>query len=346
MAAPGRFLIVGPSWVGDMIMSQTLYKLLRARYPDAGIDVLAPRASLPLVSRMREVSRGIVVNTAHGEFKLRYRWGLGEHLAVNGYTHAIVLPNSWKSALIPFFAGIPVRTGFLGEYRYFLLNDIRLLRPTLMPRMIDRFMALGVPAGAELPAPVFPELMVDDGARDEALARLGLDRCRPILGLCPGAEFGDSKRWPEAHFGALADYAIARGMQVWIFGGPNDRAVASRVAAAVSPDHAAMVHDLSGETTLLEAVDLLGAAAQVVSNDSGLMHVAAAVGVPVAVLYGSTSPVFTPPLSSRAEIFSENLSCSPCFERICPLGHKQCLHQLRPVRVRAVIDRAMERASP
>lgn len=341
MAGKGRrYLIVGPSWVGDMMMSQSLYKLLRQRWPSCSIDVLAPRASLPLVSRMPEVNRGIVMKSEHGELALGYRRGLGEQLKSNAYTHAIVLPNSLKSALVPFFADIPERTGFRGEYRYVLINDMRMLSRDRLPRMVDRFNTLGVPLGAELPEPEYPALMVDEDQRAAVMDDLGVDAERLVLGLCPGAEFGDAKRWPEAYFAALADMAIARGMQVWIFGGPNDAAVAHRVRQAVAPAHRDRCHDFAGKTSLLGAIDLLSQCAAVVTNDSGLMHVAAALDVPLAVLYGSTSPRFTPPLTTRADIFTLDLSCSPCFKRTCPLGHKNCLNQLTPDQLEPVIGRA------
>lgn len=341
MAGEGkRYLIVGPSWVGDMIMSQTLYKLLRGRNPECSIDVLAPRASLPLVSRMAEIDRGIVMKTSHGELGLGYRRQLGEQLSKNRYNHAIVLPNSLKSALVPFFADIPVRTGFRGEYRYVLINDMRMLLRDKMPRMIDRFDALGLRNGAALPADdpaAMPELMIDRENLATFLERFDIDKERPTLGLCPGAEYGDAKRWPASHFATLAANAIDQDMQVIIFGGPNDAGIAGEIASSIESDRC---FNLAGETSLLDAIDLLSHCRQVVTNDSGLMHAAAAVGVPVAVLYGSTSPAFTPPLSDKAEIFSKNLECSPCFKRDCPLGHKNCLEQLAPAELDGVIARA------
>ncbi len=339
-SAGKRFLIVGPSWVGDMIMSQSLYRLLRQRYPEAGIDVLAPGASMPLVARMAEVDRGILMKSGHGELQISYRLGLARHLSETGYTDAIVLPNSLKSALIPFFANIPVRTGFRGEYRYLLINDMRMLNAARLPRMVDRFVALGVRAGAEMPEPEPPRLTVDTANQREACDRLALSTDRPVLGLCPGAEFGDAKRWPTGHFAAVADRAIEAGMQVWIFGGPGDISVADSVLNQLRAEHRSHCRSLAGQTSLIEAVDLLALCRQVISNDSGLMHMAAALDVPVAVLYGSTSSAFTPPLSSKATTLSMELACSPCFKRICPLGHKNCLVQLLPDKLSSIVDRA------
>lgn len=332
-------LVVGPSWVGDMIMAQSLFRLLRARRPERDIDVLAPAATVPLVARMPEVSMGIVLKQQHGQLGLGYRRRLGRSLREKRYGQAIILPNSLKSALVPFFADIPVRTGFRGEFRYALVNDMRMLDEVRLPRMVDRFVALGVGAADPLPTFEFPRLLVDGDHLSSLAESLELDLSRPVLGICPGAEFGDAKRWPERHFAALGDYAVSRGMNVWILGGPGDRVIAGNVLTMMSAASRICTADLTGRTSLVDAVDLLAACVLVVSNDSGLMHVASAAGVPVAVVYGSTSPTFTPPLSERAEVVSEYLSCSPCFKRTCPLGHKNCLNQLLPARVEPIVDR-------
>jgi heptosyltransferase-2 len=334
-----RVLVIGPSWVGDMVMSQALYKLLRKRNPDLSLDVLAPEASLSLVSRMPEIDMGIKMETGHGELRLGYRQGLGEHLARRGYQQAIILPNSLKSALVPFFAGIPVRTGFRGEYRYFLVNDMRLLQPKRLPRMVDRFVALGTRDG-NLPQTIdYPRLKVDDRNRDSLIEKLSLTRDRPVLGICPGAEFGDAKQWPARHFAELVEYAHGKDMQTWIFGGPSDKQVGQEIVSLLPEKTRTSCFDLTGRTSLLDVIDLLSLSNLVVTNDSGLMHVAAAVNRPVAVLYGSTSADFTPPLAEEATILSEALSCSPCFKRTCPLGHKNCLNQLMPERLTTLLDR-------
>lgn len=337
-----RILVVGPAWVGDMVMSQCLYKVLKARFPEATIDVLAPPATLPLVSRMEQVSRGIVQHTGHGELKLRYRWHLGRKLRQNHYNQAIVLPNSFKSALIPFLADIEKRTGFRGESRYYLLNDMRLLDKRRLPRMVDRFVSLGLPENEYEPGRVeYPSLLIHKTNQVEQCKILSLDPSRPILGLCPGAEYGEAKKWPESHYAALADYAVHRGMQVWVFGTSQDSETFRRIQLSMPADSRKALVDLTGKTTLTDAVDLLALCRLVVSNDSGLMHVAAAVGCPTAVIYGSTSADFTPPLSDKAEIVSDNLPCSPCFQRTCPLGHKNCLNLLMPDRLEAIVQRHM-----
>jgi len=321
-----------------MVMAQTLYKLLRQRRPDVSIDVLAPPATLPLVTRMAEIDRGLPFEVGHGELRWGYRQTTARRLQQADYTQAIILPNSLKSALVPWLAGIPVRTGFRGEFRYGLVNDMRLLDKVRLPRMIDRFVTLGLPINAAPPAISFPELQVDLENQVQLLASLGLDPADKILGLCPGAEFGDAKRWPAEHYAAVAEMAIAQGMQVWIFGGPGDQAAAQEIRAGVSAAHQSRLVDLTGKTKLVDAIDLLSLCQLVISNDSGLMHVAAAVGCPTAVVYGSTSPAFTPPLTNKLHILSNPLDCSPCFKRTCPLGHKNCLNQLLPTQFASIID--------
>lgn len=329
--APPGILVVGPAWVGDMVMSQVLYKRLRRRFPDRPIDVLLPGSTLPLVSRMAEVSRGVLLDAAHGELKLSYRYGLGRHLAGNGYQDAIVLPGSLKSALIPAFAGIPRRTGYLGEYRYFLLNDIRFLNKQQLPRMIDRFFALGHLPGASASDRVdddLPELMTDPSNQRAVLERWSIPTDRPLLALCPGAEFGEAKRWPASYFADIANRAFAEDAAVVILGGPGDVEVALAVENGATT--ASRVINLAGKTSLLDAVDLLAFSTAAVCNDSGLMHVTAAVGTPLAAVYGSTSPGFTPPLNAKARVIAHDLPCRPCFQRTCPLEHMKCLRDLTP----------------
>jgi heptosyltransferase-2 len=253
---------------------------------------------------------------------------------------AIVLPHSWKSALVPLFAGIPRRTGFVGEARYGVLNDARRLDEAALPRMVDRFSLLAEPRGMARPAQApAPRLVADPDAVAATLARLGLTGGAQAVALCVGAEYGPAKRWPAAHFAALARALTDAGRAVWLIGGPGDAPIGAEVAA-LAPG----ASDLTGRTRLGEAIDLIAASSAVVTNDSGLMHVAAALGRPLVALYGSTSPAFTPPLSDRAVILSENLECSPCFERVCPLGHFRCLNGLAPERVLAALERQL--ASP
>ncbi len=344
MTVARQCLVVGPSWVGDMIMAQSLYTALRRAHPDMSIDVLAPAWSAGILARMPEVRHALVSPFAHGRFDWAGRRRLARELKPAAYGQAIVLPNSWKSALVPLLAGIPQRTGYLGEFRHGLLNDARRLDKQALPRLVERYAALAFPPsppgggaggeGATL-APPQPRLSVNPEAQQASLARLGLKLDRPILALCPGAEFGPAKRWPESHYAAVARAKLRDGWQVWLFGSAKDQPVTEAIAASLpsSGGEGATVANLAGRTSLEEAVDLLACAATVVSNDSGLMHIAAAVDAPVIALYGSTDPGYTPPFSARARVLRLGLECSPCFKRICPLGHLDCLNKLGPEQV-------------
>ncbi len=336
-----KILIVGASWVGDMVMAQSLLILLKQQNPNAVIDVLAPAWSRPILVRMPEVNRAIDMPVGHGKLDWKVRRQLGHSLRQEKYDQAILLPNSLKSALVPWFAKIPQRTGWRGEMRYILLNDLRKLDKQKYPLMVQRFDALAYPAGAELPPPDQlppPSLQVDDSRLPLLRQRFGLDPDRPVLALCPGAEFGPAKRWPEQHYAAVARQKIAEGWQVWLLGSAKDQVVAEDIRALLPEDLRSMARNLAGTTQLEDAIDLLAAANAVVSNDSGLMHIAAALNRPLVVVYGSTSPEFTPPLSSRVAILQIPVDCGPCFQRECPnprdgAEYMKCLLGLSPEQV-------------
>ncbi|HXS54232.1 MAG TPA: lipopolysaccharide heptosyltransferase II [Usitatibacter sp.] len=328
-----RTLVVGPSWIGDAVLSHPLIARLKEAHPRATVDVLAPPWALAVYRRMPGVDGALALPFAHGHFKLGARRAFARSLPA--YDHAIVLPNSWKSALLPWHAGIARRTGYRGEMRYGLLNDLRVLDEEALPRLVDRYAALAQPSGEALRRPVpEPRLAVDESARLATLAKLGLAADRPAAAFAPGAEYGPAKRWPARHFAALARTLAARGWQVWLLGSAKD-AQATRAIEALAPGACV---DLAGRTSLDEAIDLLASAARVVTNDSGLMHVAAALDRPTAAIFGSSSPAFTPPLSSRARVISLHLDCSPCFQRVCPLGHTDCLEKLDPARVLEALE--------
>ena len=328
-----RILIIGPSWVGDMVMAQTLFQSLKQRHPDCSIDVLAPEWSRPILERMPQVRAALSFPLGHGALELATRRRIGKSLK-GQYDQAIALPNSLKSALVPFFAGIPQRTGWRGEFRYGLLNDVRTLDKQRYPLMIERFMALAFEPGALLPQPYpRPALRIDPASRDAALAKFGLALDRPVLALCPGAEFGESKRWPSEHYAEVAEIKIRQGWQVWLFGSKKDFPVGEAIRDRLIPGLREEAYNLSGETALAEAIDLMSCADAVVSNDSGLMHVAAALNRPLVAVYGSTSPGFTPPLAEKVEVVRLGLDCSPCFDRTCRFGHYNCLRLLEPQRV-------------
>ena len=325
-----NILIIGPSWVGDMVMAQTLFTCLKQRHPDCQIDVLAPDWSRPILERMPEVRNALSFPLGHGVLELATRRKIGKSLA-GQYDQAILLPNSLKSALVPFFAGIPKRTGWKGEMRYGLLNDVRNLDKQRLPLMIERFMALAYEPDAALPKPYpQPRLVIDNASREAALAKFGLSLDRPVLALCPGAEFGEAKRWPAEHYAKVAELKIRAGWQVWLFGSKNDHPGCEDIRNRLIPGLREEAVNLAGATSLAEAIDLLSCAGAVVSNDSGLMHVAAALNRPLVAVYGSTSPQFTPPLADQVEIVRLGLECSPCFERTCRFGHYDCLRELKP----------------
>ncbi len=328
--APGdRVLVIAPSWVGDAILSEPLIARLRETAVTARVDVVAPPWCGPVYARMRGVGRVIEAAAGHGSFALSARRRLGRELRKARYTHAYVLPNTWKSALVPWFARVPARIGFVGEARYGLLTDARRLDARAMPPLVTRYASLAMPRGTPAAAPTAPVLVPDRANLAAAVAALALERDRPVAVLCPGAEFGPAKRWPVEHFAALGRMLADDGYAIWILGSPNDRPIAAALVAALG-SAVPGVADLTGRTDLGSAIDLLSAATLVVSNDSGLMHAAAAVGARLVALFGSSSPAYTPPLSPTARIARIDIACSPCFKRECPLGHFKCMRELTP----------------
>jgi lipopolysaccharide heptosyltransferase II len=336
-----RILIVAPNWIGDTLLAQPLFARLRRKLPSAVIDAIAPPWTAPVLRRMPEISDVIEAAFLHGRLELRARWRLGRGLRAHGYDEAIVLPNTFKAALLPFFAEIPLRVGYVGETRYGLITLAHKLDEKRLPLMAERYAQLAERPG-EPPARPLPEarLDVDQANLIIALGRLGLSRSKPVAALCPGAEYGPSKRWPPRHFALLAKKLAAHGRAVWLFGSPNDRGIGEEIAKL--SEGAAV--NLCGRTDLASAIDLLSIAEIVVTNDSGLMHLAAAVGRPVVALYGSSSPEHTPPLTGRARLVRTGIECSPCFARDCPLGHHKCMTELEPGRVLAEIAEIEARA--
>lgn len=317
-----RILIVAPSWVGDMVMAQSLFIALKQRHPDCQIDVIAPPGTLALSDYMPELSCSFEMPVTRGKLGLMTRIKLGQELRQYHYDQAILLPNTWKSALTPFFAKIPLRTGYVGECRWGLLNDARKLDKTKLTKTVQRFVALANQPNdndtVDIPKPF---LRVDPTRQKQVIQKYNLVVEGKILALCPGAEYGEAKRWPVKHFAEVARQQIKQGWQVWLLGSAKDQVVTGQINQIAG---GACV-DLAGKTSLGEAVDLLSLVDQVVSNDSGLMHVASALNKNLIAIYGSSDPNFTPPLSDKAKILYAGLSCSPCFKRVCPFGHTDCL---------------------
>jgi len=332
-----KTLIVVPAWVGDTVLAGSLIECLLAQDPRTEIHVLAPAATAPLATRIRGVARCHVLPLGHGELALTTRMRVGVALRAQAFERAIVLPNTWKSALVPLVARIPVRIGWHGEARYGLFTDRRRGAERL-EKMVERFAALAFEPNAPLPDVLpRPKLAVDRDNARSLVARFALDSTH-ALALCPGAEYGPAKRWPAGHFAALAERHAARGGESWLLGSRNDRAAADALLDALPPERRACVKDLVGETSLPDAVDLLSLASAVVANDSGLMHVAAALDRPLVALFGSSSAAFTPPLSEHAHVLENALPCRPCFARVCRFGHTNCLTGIAPERVLSVLD--------
>ena len=330
-----RILVVAPSWVGDALLSQPLLARLKQQDPQSRIDILAPGWARPIFRRMPEVSETLESPFDHGELALGKRWRIARRLRANGYDRAFVLPNSFKSALVPIFAGIPERIGFIGELRHWLLTDARRLDVRALPLMVERFAWLANAADAALTRPVpRPRLRVSQAECAQLRERLDLAREGRVACFCPGAEYGPSKRWPARYYGELAQKLGAEGYVVWLVGSAKERDIGEAIAGISA--HAV---NLCGRTTLDEAVVLLSCADLVVSNDSGLMHVAAALDRPMIALYGSSSPSFTPPLCDQAHVVKHEVPCSPCFQRVCPLKHFDCMIKLTPSRVLDEIHR-------
>ncbi len=325
---PSKILIIAPSWVGDLVMAQSLFKILKQQNSFTEIHVAAAEYLAPLIQRMPEIEKILISPFKHGEFNFLLRWSFAKKLRQEHYDQAIILPNSWKSALIPCIAHIPKRTGWRGEMRYFLLNDIRILNPKTIPLMVERFVALGLPKQKKIPKNyLFPRLETNTEFIEQTLNKLNLSKPKkPVLMLCVGAEYGEAKRWPPNYFAKVAEVKTQEGWDVWILGGNKDREIAAKVQQACNN----ICHDLTGKTNLGEVVDLLSMATVIISNDTGLMHIAAALDKPLIAIYGSSSPGFTPPLSEKAKIVSLNLKCSPCFSRICPHKHFKCMLDLKP----------------
>ncbi|HHW7507495.1 TPA: lipopolysaccharide heptosyltransferase II [Mannheimia haemolytica] len=303
-----NILVIGPSWVGDMMMSHALYQQLKIQYPNCQIDVMAPDWCRPLLARMPEVRNAISMPIGHGSFRLCERYRLGKSLR-NQYDMAIVLPNSLKSAFIPLFAKIARRRGWKGESRYFFLNDLRSNKNDY-PMMVQRYVALAfekatVPAAQQLPI-AYPYLTTDSEQIEQTKAKfekqLAYAENRPAIGFCPGAEFGPAKRWPHYHYATLAKMLIEQGYSVRLFGSKKDEAAGEQIRLALSENLQRYCLNLAGQTDLNQAVDLIADCNAVVSNDSGLMHIAAALNKPLVALYGPTSPQYTPPLSQNAVI--------------------------------------------
>ena len=329
-----RILVIGPSWVGDMIMAQSLFKTIKQQSADSLISVLAPGWTHPVLNRMPEVSEAIVMPVGHGKLDFRSRLNMASEIKNHQFDQSIVLPGSLKSALIPFLAKIPKRTGYLGEQRYGLLNDIYKLDKHVLPTTVQRFVNLSGEQMSLASCPK-PDLSINLASAQEVANDHEYKKDQPLLVLCPGAEYGSAKRWPAQRHAELARNRHQQGWQVWLMGSEKDREICN-IINSLSDD---CCNNLAGETSLTQAIDLMSLADIVVTNDSGLMHLAAALNRPLVAIYGSSSPNMTPPLSDNAEVVWLQPDCGPCFKRDCPLGHLKCLNDIDSMQVDQAISK-------
>jgi heptosyltransferase-2 len=335
-------LIVPYMWIGDFVRCHTVVKLLQAQDPSRSIDMLTTGMVAPLLDYMPGVRKGIIVDLPRKRLAFGEHGALAKRLRAEGYGQALVMPRTWKSALAPYFAGIPVRTGFLGEGRFGLINDLRFGERRL-PRMVDRCAALALPA-AEHPAKEWPQPELKVSAAEIAAwrQRLGLAADSAPIALAPGA-VGPSKRWPAEYFAELARRLMAQGHKIWVLGGPAEKDIAEKIAQ----EDPARIRDLTGPD-LRNAVLALAAARAAVSNDSGLLHVAAALGTPSIGIFGPTSPWHWGPLNPIAATIetTTDLACRPCHKPVCRLGHHRCMRDIDVERVTLATLRSVIAAPP
>jgi heptosyltransferase II len=336
-----RILVIAPNWIGDAVMSQPLLAAIKVSYPHAVIDVLATPWVAPVYRACSEVTELIEADLRHGQLQWGLRRALAAQIKKRNYASCYVLPNSLKSALIPWLANIPVRIGYQGELRRFLLTENKANSPkTQRIPMVEHYANLCAPSGNLNTTSNPPYLVPMASALESARARLqaaGIQTDALVV-LCPGAEYGPSKRWPAAHFAVLAQSILKEKptASVVLLGSPSDRAIGDAIVSSATSQ--SRMFNWCGATSLDEAISIISLCSKVVSNDSGLMHIAAALQVPQVAIFGSSDPSHTPPNSAKASIISLHLPCSPCHQRQCPLGHLNCLNQISPERVFAALQ--------
>ena len=338
-------LIIAPNWIGDAVMTQPLLASLKEQYPEANIDVLASTWVAPIYRACSEVHEVIEAKFEHKKLQWGLRKQLATKLATKKYQACFVLPNSLKSALIPWLANIPFRVGYRGELRFGLIN-LSLDNPSKVnrPPMVDHYLALSQLLNegqvASTLSNLVPRLNVSSTANQSVQTKLLNAKVDPanVYVMCPGAEYGPTKRWPTSHFAQLAQQLIASNphSQIILLGSKGDNALAQEIQFQAKQD--SHIYNWCGDTSLDEAIALIGMSKAVISNDSGLMHIAAALKTPQVAIFGSSDPAHTPPLSDKAKVIWLNLPCSPCHKRECPLGHLKCLNDILPEQVFATLN--------
>jgi heptosyltransferase-2 len=338
-------LIIAPNWIGDAVSTQPLLANLRALFPNSKIDILASNWVAPVYRACSEVHEVIEVKFEHKKLQWNLRKQLAKVIEAKNYQACFVLPNSFKSALIPWLANIPFRIGYRGELRFGLIN-LALDNPSKVnrPPMVKHYLALGQLLKDDESSPLdklVPKLNVSGTAKQQVEQKLQDANINSdsIYAICPGAEYGPSKRWPTEHFAVLAQQLITQNSnnQIILLGGNSDHSLAQEITSQTQQSN--NIHNWCGNTSLDEAIALIGMSKAVVSNDSGLMHIAAALQIPQVAIFGSSDPAHTPPLSDRAKIMWLNMPCSPCHKRECPLGHLRCLKDILPEQVLATLNR-------
>ena len=337
-------LIIAPNWIGDAVMTQPLLAALKSQYPASTIDVLASTWVAPIYRACSEVNDVIEANFQHKQLQWGLRKQLANDLRLRGYQACFILPNSLKSALIPWMANIPFRIGYRGELRFGLIN-IALNNPSKInrPPMVEHYLALSQLLSDEetLAAKTLtPKLNVSSSAKqsiDKKLSDANIDS-KSVFIFCPGAEYGPTKRWPASHFAELANHLAQQlpNANIILLGSKSDHELAKAILQ--QSQDSVKIHNWCGNTSLDEAIALIGVAKAVVSNDSGLMHIAAALKTPQIAIFGSSDPAHTPPLSENAKVIWLNLPCSPCHKKECPLGHLKCLNDILPQQVLATLN--------
>jgi heptosyltransferase II len=330
-------LVVPYMWIGDFVRCHSVVQLLKSRWPDRPVDVLATTLCAPLVDYMPGVRRAVSWDLPRKRLAFGRHAALADRLRAEDYGTALIMPRTWKSALAPYLAGIPQRIGFFGEARVGLLSEIRFGERAL-PRMIERCASLALPRGADFPTQwPRPRLEVSPTKIRDFTLLHGLDQGGDAIALAPGA-VGPSKRWPVASYTNVATDLIRRGYGVWVLGGPEEASLAAEIARGAGP----RVRDLTGPH-LRDAILALAAAKAAVSNDSGLLHVAAALGTPTVGIFGPTSPWHWAPLNPLAATIETptQLSCRPCHKPTCRPGHHRCMHEIGDALVREATLRAV-----
>jgi heptosyltransferase-2 len=327
-------VIVFPNWVGDAVMAHALLKPIVQRYPNLKWDAMAIPSVEAIVRFMPEINHIHLFSLDHGRLQWKERSQLARQIRLMEYDIALILPNNLKSALIPWLAGIPIRVGHLGEFRYGLLTHL-LKRPSIggrTPKTMVRFYQSLIslfdidPIQAEF---IWPDLRVGGFLKQRVREKFSING--DFLVIAPGAEYGPSKQWKAHHIVRLIQLWIAeRGGKVVLLGSPKDIEITAQIMELLNQSSFSLeqVINLCGQTRLEEALALISQATAVVANDSGLMHAACALKIPVVAIYGPTSPLWAPPLGEHVKAVSLELACSPCRQRICPLGHHACMEDI------------------